>query len=251
MMTIKLRNIDEDMIGRYGKADRHATNCDNCGTRHISGIRYKCRDCHKFDLCSECITKNGTHDDSHKFVALRKPVCSACARRQAVIPEGMTITTLIQNQSTATIFGVHCDCCDTYVTGVLYKCFSCPDVNLCGICASIPVMHDRSHVLIKMRRVTNWLPSARKLGNAEQQDGLSHDAGPSTLPSLLVVSSQTYKALVCVICMENPKTIMCNPCHHVVYCLKCKDSLEGQGRVQSRICPVCRVQVDSFVRILM
>ena len=53
----------------------------------------------------------------------------------------------------------------------------------------------------------------------------------------------------CIVCMSNPKVVMCVPCHHVVYCEGCKE--EAVRHMGSAGCPVCRRQVDSYARIFM
>lgn len=250
MKSIKHMKEEEDIIGRYGKADIHPANCDHCGYRGISGIRYKCKDCPDYDLCSDCIT-NVTLHEGHRFVAIRKPVCNSCARKHARASEGITVKNFVTNQNALAVFGVACDCCAADVTGVLFKCHDCMNYNLCSGCASIPEIHDRSHTLIKMRTATRWLPVAgHSQSSYHQEESFTDSSGQNTVrQSAPTVFSQTVKTAECVICMENPKTIMCNPCHHVVYCPECMDVLVQQGR--SRTCPICRVQVDSFVRIFM
>ena len=52
----------------------------------------------------------------------------------------------------------------------------------------------------------------------------------------------------CCICMDETRVIMCDPCHHVVYCEGCKQEAERQG---TRTCPMCRTYVTSFVRIYL
>lgn len=47
--------------------------CDGCGLSPIRGIRYKCDTCEDFDFCSDC-RFNNTHDPSHPFKSIEKPV---------------------------------------------------------------------------------------------------------------------------------------------------------------------------------
>lgn len=41
--------------------------CDACNTENIYGIRWKCKECHDYDLCSQCYM-NDKHDVTHKFL---------------------------------------------------------------------------------------------------------------------------------------------------------------------------------------
>lgn len=43
--------------------------CDGCRVLPIKGTRYRCKICHAFDYCEECISNND-HDSSHVFMKL-------------------------------------------------------------------------------------------------------------------------------------------------------------------------------------
>lgn len=47
--------------------------CQECQMSDIKGIRYKCSVCSDYNLCEEC-EKNTTHDPSHVFIKIRKPI---------------------------------------------------------------------------------------------------------------------------------------------------------------------------------
>lgn len=58
--------------------------CNECKTPVIVGIRYKCGACADYDLCAMCFPC-ATHDDSHVFVALKKPL--ATEKEHAILLE--------------------------------------------------------------------------------------------------------------------------------------------------------------------
>lgn len=60
--------------------------------------------------------------------------------------------------------------------------------------------------------------------------------------------SSAPPSLECLICMTGAKVMMCVPCHHVVYCAECRDSVLRQGL---RDCPVCRSPVTDYVRVYL
>ena len=45
----------------------------------------------------------------------------------------------------------------------------------------------------------------------------------------------------CVLCLEEEKRLACIPCGHLATCVPCGHSL--------RSCPICRREIDAFVRI--
>ena len=50
-------------------------------------------------------------------------------------------------------------------------------------------------------------------------------------------------SLECIICMENMKEVMLEPCGHVCICRECAERMRlSSGRVK---CPVCRIRADT------
>lgn len=46
--------------------------CDACNLRNIPGMRYKCMNCHDYDLCSICY-HGDKHDLNHSFRRIESP----------------------------------------------------------------------------------------------------------------------------------------------------------------------------------
>ncbi|KAI0639950.1 hypothetical protein C8Q77DRAFT_1164747 [Trametes polyzona] len=106
--------------------------CDNCGKRHIKGIRYKCLECNDYDLCEGCMASPkvwGSHDRSHAFFPIHTKedfvdFCVVKEKRQGaqVVHKGIT-----------------CDGCGKEnITGVRHKCLGCDDYDICETCVSDP-----------------------------------------------------------------------------------------------------------------
>ncbi|CAF2386258.1 unnamed protein product [Rotaria sp. Silwood2] len=71
-----------------------------------------------------------------------------------------------------------------------------------------------------------------------------HDATlQSTTAAIELENSLNYpiSSNPCVICLTKEKRLACMPCGHLVACVPCGHSL--------RSCPICRCEIDAFVRI--
>jgi len=49
----------------------------------------------------------------------------------------------------------------------------------------------------------------------------------------------------CCICMDEARDCLLRPCHHLVTCHACGDMLAGRGDA----CPVCRVDIESIIKV--
>jgi hypothetical protein len=57
---------------------------------------------------------------------------------------------------------------------------------------------------------------------------------------------------ICVICLENPRDTVIQPCGHVLACEDCVSSLlERINIISSATCPVCRKKIDSYGKFYM
>lgn len=52
-------------------------------------------------------------------------------------------------------YGVICDNCQGKISGIRYKCSTCPDFDLCSACEAKPGVHDSSHVFLKILKAQN------------------------------------------------------------------------------------------------
>ena len=56
-------------------------------------------------------------------------------------------------------------------------------------------------------------------------------------------SQHIPESMECIVCMENAKEIMMEPCGHVCICRQCAETMRlASGRVK---CPVCRIRADT------
>ncbi|GBM93706.1 Next to BRCA1 gene 1 protein [Araneus ventricosus] len=47
--------------------------------------------------------------------------------------------------------GIFCDNCDQLIHGIRYKCGNCSDFDLCQECESLPNIHNKNHIFLKIR----------------------------------------------------------------------------------------------------
>ncbi|KAI4250172.1 MAG: hypothetical protein L6R40_000344 [Gallowayella cf. fulva] len=66
-----LYRIAEDQAKKEGFVHR-GVNCDSCNAMPIRGIRYRCNNCHDYDLCEQCESLQ-VHDKTHLFTKIRIP----------------------------------------------------------------------------------------------------------------------------------------------------------------------------------
>lgn len=55
----------------------------------------------------------------------------------------------------------------------------------------------------------------------------------------------------CVICMENTKCCLLNPCMHLCLCISCSRSQENDIKLGKFSCPVCRTSVKFINKIFL
>jgi len=160
----------------FGASARHETiNCDGCGAKPITGVRYKCSQCPNFDLCERCIDRfesnqlqhgndNPTYDSSnraekHLFIRIADPAISAAGR----------VDTCNRAQS---MHSVGCTGCGKQqIIGFRYSCQVCPNVNLCEACEALGTKHDATHPRVKACQQPNNNGQGNGQSNAFQQAG--------------------------------------------------------------------------------
>jgi hypothetical protein len=137
--------------------------CDGCGTSPIPSDRYKCLECHDFDLCAGCFERRvepKQHKSGHTFVHFRLP--NELFGR-TVTSNDVTLEKLKQFYANEIHESVICDGCKRdNIAGLRFKCDTCPDYDLCQKCASDGVTtknHKSTHSLIMTsRRVIAQIP---------------------------------------------------------------------------------------------
>ena len=64
-----------DEANENAETVHHGVVCDGCNQSPIRGLRFKCKDCDDFDLCSGCRFEN-KHDEAHSFDTIQTPTFS-------------------------------------------------------------------------------------------------------------------------------------------------------------------------------
>lgn len=112
--------------------------CDGCD-QEIKGVRYRCANCHDFDLCDLCLGKGRSrapHQPHHTLRPIQPPgVCVSGssfspAFRKAPRPASTTPT------PAPVVHNATCDLCDAKIIGTRWRCLSCPDFDACAACHS-------------------------------------------------------------------------------------------------------------------
>jgi hypothetical protein len=110
-------------------ATHSGINCDICQEKPITGIRFKCRVCPDFDLCSDCEAKN-LHPTDHPLLKMR-------------VPEVALHTRDVHHN-------VKCDGCHAMpIVGPRFKCTCCQNFDLCFTCEAKD-LHPADHPLLKI-----------------------------------------------------------------------------------------------------
>jgi len=101
--------------------------CDGCNVFPIVGPRYNCTVCPDFDLCATC-EASSAHPAEHPLLKFRQPVVTQVVHR-----------------------GITCDGCQqSPITGIRFKCRTCPDFDLCEACEAKNV-HPADHPMVKFK----------------------------------------------------------------------------------------------------
>ncbi|CAF4449090.1 unnamed protein product [Rotaria sp. Silwood2] len=153
----------------------HNVTCDECGDSPIRDDRYKCLQCHNFNLCAGCFERRvepKNHKNGHLLAHFRLP--NELFGR-AASNDDVTLEKLQEFYAKEENKSVTCDGCHVSdFVGLRFKCDSCPDYDLCLKCATTGVTtddHKLTHPLIlTFRRVIvqisiNDIELGEKLGS--------------------------------------------------------------------------------------
>lgn len=111
--------------------------CDGCD-QQVRGVRYKCTQCHDYDLCSACETK-GTHDRTHTMFKIAEPSAGCPAFNTTLAPAPAPAPApATANPITTVHRRILCDRCTPTtslpIVGARYKCLECDNFDLCEPC---------------------------------------------------------------------------------------------------------------------
>lgn len=130
----------------------HKIACNACGKSPIRGDRYKCLQCHDFDLCANCFESRKEpkeHKSGHLLVHLRLP---NQLFGRTFNNSNLTIEKLKQLYAHEKHEAITCDGChEEGFTGLRFKCDTCLNYDLCYRCARTGVVtkdHKSTHPLI-------------------------------------------------------------------------------------------------------
>jgi len=119
--------------------------CDGCNVFPIVGPRYNCTVCPDFDLCAKCEAA-ALHPAEHPLLKIRQPASTQVVHR-----------------------GITCDGCQqSPITGIRFKCRTCPDYDLCEACEAKNV-HPADHPMVKFK-----VEKMRHGGHGHRHHGHGH-----------------------------------------------------------------------------
>merc|ERR1711862_377741 len=103
--------------------------CDGCNITNFEGDRHKCTQCNDYDLCGKCHS-NGVHKQ-HAFVKINRDNEHHSYYHKRIICDG---------------------CKKNPIFGTRFKCYECPDFDLCQECEK--PMH-KHHVMLRIPQEKN------------------------------------------------------------------------------------------------
>ncbi|KAI9462409.1 hypothetical protein BJY52DRAFT_1116259 [Lactarius psammicola] len=149
--------------------------CDLCKDV-IIGVRHKCLDCPDFDLCSSCLSVQpsniGFHSRTHDLFAIEEPgglwahavfigedTSEPPTRPANEEPKEHSNSGPVEEQIAPTdnvvVHNATCDLCSSSIKGDRFKCFDCPDFDICSSCYVIVPAQHPGHSFARLRDPTD------------------------------------------------------------------------------------------------
>ena len=130
-------------LGKGGFRHKHIS-CDGCLTG-IRGMRYKCEQCHDYDLCGSCLPllhSGELHPSNHTFKAMLHPR----------LEDRVKVSGDENVRHPAT-----CDLCSQSIIGVRWKCLNCPDWDCCASCSATIEDTHPGHSFVKLYKASDYV----------------------------------------------------------------------------------------------
>eukprot|EP01147_Barroeca_monosierra_P010865 gene10865-2940_t len=102
--------------------------------------------------------------------------------------------------------------------------------------------HLRNQRLGRTKAKSKLLPSAPPLEQNEEQTATNE----ATTNVKDKGKNEDEEENLCVICLSDPKSMLCYPCGHLCMCMTCAAEFQKQTTLR---CPVCRGTVNNIIRI--
>ena len=74
MMNIQVKPLLPSFTYVSSSNIHEGIDCDICGTKNFTGIRYLCGNCDDYNMCSSCFGKKSAHNPNHVFLRITKPL---------------------------------------------------------------------------------------------------------------------------------------------------------------------------------
>ena len=62
-------------------------------------------------------------------------------------------------------------------------------------------------------------------------------------------AARSVDDMMCVVCLDSPKTQLVLPCRHLLFCNTCAISFKEKEEKQAYLCPTCRCKIDVMIEI--